>query len=458
MRGIRSTLILFVIALGLGLYIYFVESERPASDASAELEHVFPFESDDVTRLSVTAETGERTVIEKTDDRWHLSAPFDGNADVAKVVPLSSGLATLELQRGVAEPEDVPDLSIFGLAEPRIVVGVTTETGEHRLLIGDRAPTGNDLYATVADSNRIFLIAGFLDGTFNQTTFDLRDKTILDITRDQVDGLDITGDQLNIQLRKTESQWSLVRPIEAHADFGATDGIVGQLSTGQMSSVEEEDADDLEPYGLDAPTLSVSVGLGSSAATLLLGNPTPVGTVYARDASRNLVFTVSQSLVTELHQQVEAYRRRDLFAFRPFNATVLELDVEGERWSFEKAEAIGEEETGTWHRTSPDAGTVEQGSMDDLLAKLSNLRAESFEPTRDSTGLDTPIATVRVTYNQTDTVEQVAIGRVEESVFAINGDEPGAARLNTRSWEDALDALLPLSSRTESDNEEEDTP
>ena len=451
MRGIRSTLILFVIALGLGLYIYFIESERPTSVAQAELEQVFPFESDDVTRLAVTAETGERTVIEKTEDRWHLSEPFDGNVDVTKAVSLSSSLATLELQRVVAEPEDAPDLSIFGLAEPRIIVGVTTETDEQQLLIGDRTPTGNDLYATVGDSDRIFLISGFLDSTFNQTTFDLRDKTILNITRDQVDGLEISGDQLNIQLRKTESQWALVRPIAAHTDLGATDGIVGQLSTGQMSSVEEENADDLEPYGLDTPTLSISVGLGSSTATLLLGTPTSMGTVYARDASRDLVFTVDQSLVTELRQGVEAYRRRDLFTFRPFNATALELDVEGERWNFEKVEATGEEETDSWRRTSPDTETVDQGPMDDLLAKFSNLRAESFEPTRDNTGLETPIATVRVTYDDTGSVEQVTIGRVEENVFAINGNEPGAARLNTRSWEDAIDALLPLSSRSDDD-------
>jgi len=26
-------------------------------------------------------------------------------------------------------------------------------------------------------------------------------------------------------------------------------------------------------------------------------------------------------------------------------------------------------------------------------------------------------------------------------VFAVNGDEPGAARLNTRAWDDALEAL-----------------
>ena len=66
------------------------------------------------------------------------------------------------------------------------------------------------------------------------------------------------------------------------------------------------------------------------------GDATPAGTVYARDTARNLVFTVSESLLTELEQGVDEYRRKNLFAFRPFNATALEIDRDDERWRFEK--------------------------------------------------------------------------------------------------------------------------
>ena len=81
--------------------------------------------------------------------------------------------------------------------------------------------------------------------------------------------------------------------------------------------------------------------------------------------------------------------------------------------------------------------------MDDLLAKLSNLRAESFEASREGAGLDAPAAVVTVTFDDDDQ-ERVTVGRVGDDVFAVNGDEPGAARLNTRSWEDAIAALDPL--------------
>ncbi|MEE2637673.1 MAG: DUF4340 domain-containing protein [Acidobacteriota bacterium] len=445
MRGIRSTLALLVIALLLGAYIYFVEADRPPAGTAEPLATVFEMNSDDIDSLSVTSTGGVHTKLQKTDDRWQLVEPFRGNVDVTKVVSLSSSLASLEMQRVVAEPEDAPNLEMFGLSAPRIEVGFTTTTDEDaRLQIGERTPTGSDLYATVAASNRIFLISGFLEDTFDQTTFDLRDKSILDIVRNDVDALEISGGDLSIRLEKDDSQWALVRPIAAAADLGTTDGLVGRLSTGQMVAVDAEDTDVLEPYGLNQPRVQVTVGLGSSAATLLVGGTAPDGTVYARDAARGLVFRVEESLVAELGREADAYRRKDLFAFRPFNATALQLTLDGERWRFERTE--DDDGTDGWHRTSPDPGDVDQTSMDDLLAKLSNLRAEEFAATREDTGLDTPTATIEVTFDDDAKQERVVVGRRDDTVYAVSGDETGAARLNTRSWDDALEALGPLRS------------
>ena len=445
MRGLRSTLVLLGVALGLGAYIYFVESERPPAGTPEPRDTVFDLESDDVARVSVTAENGDRTVLEKTADRWQLVEPFVGTVDVAEVVAMTSSLATVEIQRVAAEPEDAPDLAAFGLAEPRVEVAVTTTTGtDARLLIGERTLTGDDLYATVAGSNRVFLISGYLDGTFNRTTFDLRNKAILDFVRNQVDSLDIAGADLTVRLRKENDRWSLVSPIEAIADLGVTDGLVGRLGTEQMAAIETEQSDELEPYGLDAPRLTVTIGLGSSAATLLIGDTTPAGTVYARDTSRDMVFTVGNSLATELEQGVDEFRRQSLFAFRPFNATALELDRDGARWTFERMEASAEGEAAGWRRTAPDAGDVEASAMDDVLTTLSNLRVESFVASRDGAGLDAPAATVVVTFGDDGEQERVIVGQPGDEVFAVRGDEPGAARLDTPAWNEALEALEAL--------------
>lgn len=449
MRGVRSTLALCVVAVSLGGYAYFIEADRPTEPTTDQLVPVFDFESDDITTMTVTAENGNRTVVDNSEARWRLVEPFAGNVDVTAVVGLASSIATLEMQRIVAEPENDVALATFGLDEPRITVGVATTSGtDTSLLIGARTPTGGDVYATLAGSNRVFLMSGYLDDTFNQSTFDLRDKTILDFTNDEVEGLEITGDEVAVQLRKTGNRWALTSPIAALADAGTADGVIGRLGTDQIASVESESTDDLAQYGLAPPRLNVTVRLTGSTASLIVGSAAGPGRIYARDESRDPVFTIDETLVGDLVRNAEAYRRKDLFGFRPFNAESVSLERDGGLWSFEKSEST--DETTVWHMLSPTPGAVDGAAMDDLLAKLSNLRAESFVDSRDGTGLTTPVASLRVTFSDSaeDIIEErIIVGRPDgdgadvTAVFAVNGDEPGAARLNPQAWDDAMEAL-----------------
>jgi hypothetical protein len=114
MRGVRSTLALCVVAVSLGGYAYFIEADRPTEPTTDQLVPVFDFESDDITTMTVTAENGNRTVVDNSEARWRLVEPFAGNVDVTAVVGLASSIATLEMQRIVAEPEDDVALATFG--------------------------------------------------------------------------------------------------------------------------------------------------------------------------------------------------------------------------------------------------------------------------------------------------------------------------------------------------------
>ncbi len=439
-RG-ASTLVLLVVALTLGAYIYLIEPDRDPAAPEA-LESVFAIDSNAIAALTVSAENGDRTVLRKSDERWQIVEPFQTNVDITQVVGLTSGLASLELQRVVFEPEDAPEMSQFGLSPPRVSVGVEAESLDTALLIGDETPTGGDLYATVEGSNRVFLISGFLDSTFNRTLFDLRDKSLLDFTRDQVDGLELSGTDLTVRLRKNEDQWALTEPLEAHADLAVTDGLIGRLATDQMVAIDTESATDLEPYGLAAPSVTARVSLGEGSATLLVGDPAPDGSVWAKDAARDIVFGIDATLADELARAAVEYRRKNLFGFRPFNASRLEFEHDGVRHIFQQL--VADEASTNWDRLEPTGETIEDGGLDDLLAQLSNLRAEGFVETRDGTGLDSPVATVLVRFDDPPRDERVTIGRVDDQVFAVSGEEVGAAVVTTRSWDDivaALDAL-----------------
>ena len=456
MRGLRSTLILLVVFVGLGGYAYFIESERDPASEVPPVDQVFDFEEDNIRALRVTADNGEVTHLQRTDaDEWEVTAPIKANADVATASAIARGLVSLEVRRVVEE--DAADLAPFGLEEPSVDVAFALEdSGEFQhLFIGDVTPTGADQYAVIEGTKRVFLIYAYHKSTFNQTTFDLRDKTIFEFVRDDVDRFETVFDAQAIHLVKTGNNWRLNEPWNTRADATSVESLLGSLNTGKMLAIASEETDESELYGLAVPRLSVTVGAGNAAATLHIGNETPDGTIYARDASRPLIFTIESSLVTDLMKGAGDYRQKDLFRFRQFNASSLAIEREEGTVAFEKIETttVPEEEASVeavWKQVEPDDAEVERSQMDDLLAQLSNLRAESFVDSRNEMELidNTPLATIRVRFGGENNTEPaggeediVLIWQSGENTYAVHGYEPGAARINTRAFDEALEAL-----------------
>lgn len=446
MRGLRSTLVLLVVALGLGGYIFFFERHRPPASAPEPNEQLFDFEADDVAELRVDAGEDAVTELRRTDDAWQVVAPIEAAADDSATSSIASTLASLEVQRVVEEGP--VDLEPFGLAAPALDIGFTLADAEapRHLLIGEQTPTGGDRYAKLGDSDRVFLIAGYLNSTFDKSTFDLRDKTVLDFERGDLDGLEITAGDRVIRFAQDGDDWLIVEPLAAGADFSTVEGLIGSLSNGRMRSVESETADALESFGLAEPAISVALSAGSASATLHVGDETPDGARYARDASRPLVFTIDASLVTSLEREAAEYRRKGLFAFRSFNATRLEVERPDGTVVFEKVEAETDEEEDAWHRTEPGSAEVPRADMDSLLSQVSVLRAESFVASRADAGLgpEQVAATIRARFGEDGTEEQVTVWRSGEDTYAVRGDESGAGQIDSQAFDAALDALEAL--------------
>ena len=446
MRGMRSTIVMLAVLAVVGGYAYFIESERPPASETPPNEQVFTFEEDDVTEIRVTTGTGEVTELERANDgsAWEVTGPIQARADETTVSSIARSLASLEVRRVVEE--EASDLTPYGLSEPsaEVAFAVDDTPDLRRLLIGDTTPTGADRYAKLGDSGRVFLVNAALESTFNRDTFALRDKAILEFDRDAIDRFATVAAGQTVRLAKADNDWRLTEPFEARADFSSVEGLVGQLNTGQMRAIEAEDTDELEPYGLADPRLTVTIGAGSAETTMLVGDETPAATVYARDSARRLVFTIDASLATDLDKNADDYRHKDLFRFRPFNATRLVVERGNSRLVFEKTDAPQDSETAedVWRRVEPRSADVDRSAMDDLLAQLSNLRAESFIASRDGLS-EPPFATLNVGFGEGDDaeVDRVVVWRSGEETHAVHGDEPGAALIDTRAFDEAMEAL-----------------
>ena len=68
---------------------------------------------------------------------------------------------------------------------------VKGQAAEQRILLGEKTPIGENLYAKLPDSPRVFLVPSYLEAAFNKTTFALRDKAVLKVDRQKADGLEL---------------------------------------------------------------------------------------------------------------------------------------------------------------------------------------------------------------------------------------------------------------------------
>jgi len=224
--------------------------------------------------------------------------------DQGELSSLTNTLPDLDIQQTV--DENPADLKRYGLDPARIEVSFREKgkKDEHRLFIGEKTPTGNEIYARTQDKKRVILLSSSTDATFNKTTFALRDKAVLAFDRDKVTTLDLANASGTMQFAKSGTEWKIVKPIAARGDFGAIEGIVERLHSLQMQSIVTPDGtSDLKKYGLDKPSGTITVGAGSARAALLLGS-TENAVINAKDASRPLVFTVAPTINTDVFKPV----------------------------------------------------------------------------------------------------------------------------------------------------------
>jgi len=449
MRGGRSLLVLLVIALGLGAYIYFVERERDPAGTEAR-EEAFDVQPADIGEITIRAASGESTTLRKSGDAWSLVEPVSAPADNTVVESLLSSLSTMEIDRVIEESPT--DLAPFGLEAPRLQVTFTTTGGaKHQLAMGATTPTSSGMYARVDDNPRLLLVPAFLESTFNKTPFDLRNRRVLDVARDLVDRVTIAPRGATaVDLRRDGVNWRLAAPVEARADFSPADSILSRLATAQMTSIVKEGAAptaaELRAWGLDAPQLTATVGAGSTTATLALGGARDDTSIYARDLARPIVFTVDSSLLADLRKEPADLRVKDIFEFNAFSASTLDVTHAGATTAWAKSTpASGSDPAAqpTWSRTKPDAGEVNQTALTDLLNALSALRADRFVPQAPSGG-DTIDVAVRFGSSDSPSEEHATLRRIGNTVYAVKGGEPGAAVIPAGEFETVLTHLKTL--------------
>jgi hypothetical protein len=447
MRGLRTTIGLVVVLGGLLAYIYFVTWKQPADTPGPKQEKVFAtLEADKIEQLQMKSESGDTSVLKKEKEGWRLTEPVAAAASDTEVSAITSALSGLEMIRVV--DEKAANLNDYGLATPRIEVDFKAAGDKdfRSLLIGQKSPTGGNLFAKRKGDDKVFLIPAYQEQTFNRATFDLRDKAALHFDRDKVDHIAIDAGGKALELAKSGNDWSLTKPVKTASDFSAVEGLIGRLMSAQMKSIASDSPSpaDLKKYGLDKPAATVSLGLGSATAALQIGGKAADGTLYARDASKPLVMTIDSALADELKKGPDDYRRKDLFSFRAYDGNHLELTRGGQTVTFDKIKGSSPTVEDKWQRQGANGAKpvdADKEKMSVFLAKLESVRATGFVDSTAKTGLDSPALTVYAKFEDGKKEERVMFGKSGDAVYASRAGEAGAAKVSPAEFDEIIKKL-----------------
>lgn len=307
-RG-RSFLLLLAVAAAIGGYVWFVEMQRdPDASTEAPREKLFTADAAQIQEIRLTNEAGEQSTLRRAGERWSLVEVPGAAVEGAEAGNIATGFASLEASRVV--DEQPPSLAEYGLEKPRMTASFTDAAGtQHTLLIGNKTPTGGDLYAKLAEAPRVFLIGAWLEETFNRSRFDLRDKSVLAFASDAVGSMTLTSGSRTITLVRRAGAWTMTAPSEGPADDAVVDALLGRLASEKMLSIV--DASETADTGLSKPSASVAITAGPTRAVLEIGGPAGEGRVYARGSSRDLIFTVDASLADEIRKAPEEFRKKE---------------------------------------------------------------------------------------------------------------------------------------------------
>lgn len=468
----RTTVIVAVVLVALGAYIYFFEGEEhffsgePTSETESEVEKVFDLEAGDLREIEIQRKEGVSIELGKDGESWRILEPIQADADSTEVDTLLSNITGLERTRVVyegaeAEEGDEVNLSDFGLGEPELEVlfKIEEESESKGFLMGNETPTGTNRYAKLVGDDKVFLVSSHLKRNFEKEAWDLRDKKVLHFEPDQVQKVMLAGPEGEVILAKSgEEQWNVTTPSFCRADRYIASSLISRFETAKMEEIVTESTENLDEYGLSQPAYEVNLELdGGHSVKLSVGGERD-GRFYARNGARSEVFLVASSLVDDIKKDASEYRSKRLFDYATYQVKKFQIAPSSGQPTrvYEKKEG-GSDGEAQWTETAPESREWDRTKVEDLLYKINGTDAEDFVEVKPlalaELSLEEPAFVITIWSKDDMNEEELAVGNPQgDWVYARRqGDEP-ALKMKASAWDEIV-ALMDFSKEEETEEE-----
>lgn len=266
---------------------------------------------------------------------------------------------------------------------------------------------------------------------------------LAEIPEKNVQSIDIKKkDGSTVSLRLTGGQWEIVSPGEWKADQDAAKSLLSTLNPVAADSVVEDKASDFAKYGLNAPSLTVTVHrTNGKSEELVFGDDVPAGSlVYARVENAPKVYAVASSVKTALDKTANDLRDKRLLTFDSNKLTRLEMAANKSDIEF------GKNNQGELTILKPAPYRADSFQVEELIRKLGEAKMD-FSGSADETkkadqayAKGSPDALVKV--SDSSGTQTLDIRKNKEDYYAKSSVVPGIHKVTAdlgKAFDKSLD-------------------
>lgn len=259
-------------------------------------------------------------------------------------------------------------------------------------------------------------------------------EKIVDLDTFKMKEMTIENEDERLFFVKDDKEWELKYPENVKYDPSKLNSVAINFSSVFVEKVIEEDASDLEQYGLDRPIIVSAKMEDGSVETLEIGHLTPTkGAYYVKKKNENKVYTTDTYTINKVIVKKNDIRDKTMFSIHPDDISKISMERRGALVFC----AEREDEDSDWTLTSPIEGNVNINALGPMLEAITNTYANEYieeEPEElDLYGLKNPSYILE--FETYEGVTRLLMGREIKEVSEIYVMEEGSNEVCTISLE-----------------------
>ena len=372
---IRTTVLLLVIAVATGLFIWFFE--RHVGDTNTR-EHVarlvVNLDPERVDQLEIQT-TNYLVVCERKGKVWTMIQPMRTRAsggEIQKILAYVEEWGRHETIRTSNMKKNQFNATTYGVDTPRLKLSFRSDGKEQVIHIGDNTALSEGLYVKLEGKNDIIAASTNIWSVIPDEVTQFRSRRVFDGVPTDVQRIRFKRSDGVLDVHRSETYgWLLKRPRRGRADVPFVNDLLFEFFGAGIEQFVFDEVSELSPYGLDSPRARVSLWMGDDRRpqVLMLGDAVKGddSLVYAMRKGENSVVAINKDLYVSATMNANVLRDRRLLDMDERAVSYIHIEAGEEALSLQKDDA------GSWYLVQP----VQHRAQDDLVWDLVAMWAQA---------------------------------------------------------------------------------